>query len=309
MKGNNTTRSATSGRKERQSNVRFLNLTNPNEATSSDALAVIRSHVAKNTHGRKQQSRRARLEIRQYCPISSSKASGHLPKGALQAQAEEPGRATGARQRQDRDNARTIERSTWIPNPQTSITFTRRNPFQTSASIISDSEDALVDHYITFVVDHGYTGCIHSETEQALLQKVRSQFVPWSLTERGLLAGLFMAACRSLLTLHPENDSYRVSLLKYKSECFEILRGALSAPERCIDDYTIALALVLATEEFLCGSMEYRLHGEAVIKMVRMRGGMKDLGPDGILGHLLARSVYNPIFQYVDGPEPGEVAV
>jgi hypothetical protein len=58
-----------------------------------------------------------------------------------------------------------------------------------------------------------------------------------------------MAACRSLLTLHPENETYKVSLLKYKSECIEILRGALSDPDHCISDYTIALALVLSTEE------------------------------------------------------------
>lgn len=102
---------------------------------------------------------------------------------------------------------------------------------------------------ITYVIDHGYTDCIHNETEQLLLQNVRSRFVPWSLTERGLQAGLLMAACRSLLTLHPENETYKVSLLKYKSECIEILRAALSNPDRCISDYTIALALVLSTEE------------------------------------------------------------
>jgi hypothetical protein len=58
-----------------------------------------------------------------------------------------------------------------------------------------------------------------------------------------------MAACRSLLTLHPDNETYKVSLLKYKSECIEILRGALSNPDHCISDHTIALALVLSTEE------------------------------------------------------------
>lgn len=102
---------------------------------------------------------------------------------------------------------------------------------------------------ITYVIDHGYTDCIHNETEQLLLQNVRSRFVPWSLTERGLQAGLLMAACRSLLTLYPENETYKVSLLKYKSECIEILRTALSDPEQCISDHTIALALVLSTEE------------------------------------------------------------
>lgn len=59
-----------------------------------------------------------------------------------------------------------------------------------------------------------------------------------------------MAACRSLLVLHPDDDSYRVSLLRYKSECIQILRAALSASDgREISDYTIALALVLTTEE------------------------------------------------------------
>lgn len=102
---------------------------------------------------------------------------------------------------------------------------------------------------ITYVIDHGYTDCIHNETEQSLLQNVRSRFVPWSLTERGLQAGLLMAACRSLLALHPKNEAYKVSLLKYKSECIEILRTALSDPDQGISDHTIALALVLSTEE------------------------------------------------------------
>ncbi|KAL7803309.1 hypothetical protein V8C44DRAFT_280811 [Trichoderma aethiopicum] len=309
MKQNDAIRTAGPRHLEKHSTVRFLNLTNPDDATSSDALAVIRSHVARNTHGRKQQSRRARLEIRQYCPVQSSKATDRLPQGALQAKTEGLDRIEVARQRQDREDARVIEWRTWKPSPHTYLTSTRRNPFQTAVSIISDSENALVDHYITFVVNHGYTNCIHSETEQALLQKVRTEFVPWSLTERGLLAGLLMAACRSLLVFHPENDTYRVSLLKYKSECFEILRAALSTPDRRISDCTIALALVLATEEFLCGSVEYRLHGEAVIKMVRMRGGIEKLGSNGILGHLLAASVYNPVFEYVNGPEVGEAAV
>lgn len=146
MKQNDAIRTASPRRWERPSTVRFLNLTNPDDATSSDALAVIRSHVARTTHGRKQQSRRARLEIRQYRPVPSSKATDRLPQGALQAQTEGLDRRGVARQRQDREDARMIERRTWKPNPHTYLTCTRRNPFQTSVSIISDSENALVDH-------------------------------------------------------------------------------------------------------------------------------------------------------------------
>ncbi|KAL7906564.1 hypothetical protein GGI35DRAFT_458419 [Trichoderma velutinum] len=295
--------------KERQQSIRFLNLTNPSDATKSDALTVIRSHVAKNTHGRKQESRRARLEIRQYRPeTGSSKANDRWSQVDVGTRSvPKPGEAqpSVAREPKHGEEVRPTELEIWMPNPQTFVTSNRRNPFQSTAIAVSDSENALIDHYITYVVDHGYTDCIHTETEQLLLQNVRSQFVPWSLTERGLQAGLFMAACRSLLVLHPENDSYRVSLLKYKSECIKILRAALSVSDgRDISDYTIALALVLTTEEFLSGNlMEYRLHGEGILRMVHMRGGIKDLGPGGLLGYLLARSVYNPIFKFVDGPD------
>ncbi|KAL6903308.1 hypothetical protein GGI43DRAFT_401706 [Trichoderma evansii] len=270
--------------------IRFLNLTNPNDATKSDALTAIRSHVAKNTHGRKQESRRTRLEIRQYRPATQGDKANSLWSQ------EKIGTQLG--QKTSEFNLPVI------PSPQTFVTSHRRDPFQTSIRKISNSEDALVDHYITYVIDHGYTDCIHNETEQLLLQNVRSRFVPWSLTERGLQAGLFMAACRSLLALYPENETYKVSLLKYKSECIKILRTALSDPDKSISDHTIALALVLSTEEFLSGNViECRLHGEAILRMVQLRGGFKDLGPEGLLGYLLARSVYNPVFRFVDGPD------
>lgn len=58
--------------------IRFLNLTNPNDATKSDALTAIRSHVARNTHGRKQESRRTHLEIRQYRPAARGNKTNNV---------------------------------------------------------------------------------------------------------------------------------------------------------------------------------------------------------------------------------------
>lgn len=70
----NTIVTASTKAKQKQPlNIRFLNLTNPNDATKSDALTAIRSHVAKNTHGRKQESRRTCLEIRQYRPATRAR--------------------------------------------------------------------------------------------------------------------------------------------------------------------------------------------------------------------------------------------
>ncbi|KAL7947632.1 hypothetical protein V8C42DRAFT_290479 [Trichoderma barbatum] len=250
-----TTWTASCQGKEKEPSIRFLNLTNPNDATKSDALTIIRSHVAKNTHGRKQESRRAHLEIRQYRPATRlNKTNSCRPQEELDTKQMQKGEEPNlpvTRQQKAYEKAKPVELEIWMPNPQTFTASNRRNTFQNTTSVISDSENLLIEHYVSYVVDHGYTDCVHAETEQLLLQNVRSQFVPWSLTERGLRAGLFMAACRSLLGLHPENDSYRVLLLKYKSECIKILRAALSVSDGgVISDHTIALALVLATEEW-----------------------------------------------------------
>jgi hypothetical protein len=81
----NTIVTANSKEKGKQPlSIRFLNLTNPNDATKSDALTAIRSHVARNTHGRKQESRRTRLEIRQYKPATRGNKTNNVePLGKM----------------------------------------------------------------------------------------------------------------------------------------------------------------------------------------------------------------------------------
>lgn len=150
MKQVNTIKTASSKGEEKQPSIRFLNLTNPNDATKSDALTVIRSHVARTTHGRKQESRRVRLEIRQYRPATqSNRTNNRWSQEDIDSQAvqdtEEPN-LPAARQRKNHEEARPIEPKIWIPNPQTFLTRNRRNPFQSSAKRISDYENVLVDH-------------------------------------------------------------------------------------------------------------------------------------------------------------------
>jgi hypothetical protein len=126
------------------------------------------------------------------------------------------------------------------------------------------------------------------------------------------------------MSFQSQKKPYALWLLKYKNECIQIVRAALSRPDSCITDQTIALALVLAAEEvcplvsisdllrsvtneatrmqFMTGNMvEYRLHSGGIIKMVNIRGGIKNLG-NGFLEHLLSTSVYNPRLKMVDGP-------
>lgn len=179
--------------KEKQApSIRFLNLTNPNDATKSDALTVIRSHVAKNTHGRKQESRRARLEIRQYRPstrtVKSNDRWSQEDGKTRSVQEPEESKLPVARRRQSREGSRLFKPEIWTPNPQTFVTSNRKNPFQTSVKAISDLENALVDHckYPCWVLLIAATACV---------------------TARVLIGGRYNLCCRSrLYRLHTHGD-------------------------------------------------------------------------------------------------------
>lgn len=56
-----------------------------------------------------------------------------------------------------------------------------------------------------------------------------------------------MTACRSLVSFQTQNEFHATLLLRYKNECVQMVRAAISNTE--ISDQTIALALVLAAEE------------------------------------------------------------
>jgi hypothetical protein len=105
------------------------------------------------------------------------------------------------------------------------------------------------------VVEHGYTECDHGDGQQLFLDQMRAYWVPWSLANKGLLAGILMTASRSLQSLYPDNALYSTSLLVYKNECISLARKAISRKTESISDYDIALALVLGAEEVTIPSL------------------------------------------------------
>lgn len=112
----------------------------------------------------------------------------------------------------------------------------------------------LIDSDTTYVIDNGYAVGARSQ-DLLLIQGVKAYWLPWMLTDSGLIAAALMSASRSLATLYPNDRKFRFLALKYKNECITTARYALQDKDRCIDDYTIALALMLATEEvstFIC---------------------------------------------------------
>ncbi|QYT03697.1 hypothetical protein H0G86_010643 [Trichoderma simmonsii] len=256
--------------------------TNPNEVSKSPNAKLIRSHAAKEGHYRQRERRRGHLEVRQYQPtVPSKKRKRHTSEG-------ETGTKTQIR-------PQTISN----PEPQSSLSRYRRDPFQGHARTTSHTENELIDHYTRCVVDNGYVNCgACSSHGEPFRQPVNSCWVPWSLEDDGLLAGLLMTACRSLVSFQTQNEFHATLLLRYKNECVQMIRAAISNTE--ISDQTIVLALVLAAEELMAGNYtEYCLHGTEIMKMINIRGAINNLG-NGFLGHLL----YNPALKMVLGQDP-----
>lgn len=70
----------------------------------------------------------------------------------------------------------------------------------------------------------------------------------------------------------------------------------------------IELTSRLATGQHMGGNAAgFVLHGDAIIKMADLRGGVGALELNGLLGHLLAWFVYNPRFRLVNDPYPGQL--
>ncbi|KAH8804380.1 hypothetical protein F5884DRAFT_406185 [Xylogone sp. PMI_703] len=285
--------------------IQFINVKGPSGATSADSARTIRSHAAKTNHIRTRRGRLTHLEIRQYRGPAEAVEPGH--RNPPDEGNRDPTGAESVFHRAYRHDRRAlcrlIDSNVWFSDPRSPLICSRGDPFQSCARAVSTAESFLIDHYMTFVVDYGYTECDHGGGQALFLRQVRSCWVPWSLTHQGLLAGILMTACRSLVALFPHITYYRVKLLKYKSECINIARAALSLEDRPCNDYTIAIALVLAAEEFMNGNTAgFSLHGKGIMKMIDMRGGRKNLGPEGFLEHLLTWSIYNPRFKLVSGP-------
>jgi hypothetical protein len=74
-----------------------------------------------------------------------------------------------------------------------------------------------------------------------------THWVQLAATDPGMLAGVFMVACRNLATLH-HAEIYTSQALKYKSECIGMLRQGIRSEGTSVSDLTITKTLALASD-------------------------------------------------------------
>lgn len=262
--------------------ILFLSVNGSGNVTNADDLKVIRSHAAQVGHNRKQRRRLAQLVVRQYRPIFEDAKKDinncQYEQGTATATSEvgsdEYAKWQTSALYGQAGNARLMDPSQGYPGPVSPIATLRRNPFEIYARSISGVEDRLLDHCksvkskaalyacvylfhpkhltkksdITFVMEYGCTACNRGDGQE-LFQNLRAWWIPWAISLEGLLCGILMTACRSLVSLQPQNAEYSMALLRYKCQCIRITRDMLATEIDTFTDLIIALALVLANEE------------------------------------------------------------
>ncbi len=154
---------------------------------------------------------------------------------------------------------------------------------------------------------------------------MKALLVPFALSDPALLSGILLSACRSLAPqdrqLIAPSDDYSHMALRYKHECIQATNKAITSEGMGVKDATIAVVLFMCADEvrpsqlsflkvdnllirllqFLYGSFETSLlHAGAIIKMIKMRGGMQNLGLGGFLRQLISWCILGPNFPNLD---------
>lgn len=238
--------------------LEFINTSHPHDATSSTAISNIRSHAARNIH-------------------ASHRASTSQPKGS------EKGRRT-----QMDTNENYLLSINWPVNLMVPIYSGLLHCF---ARPMTKFEHFLLDYYAASVIPDAHLWCYHGDEETLFIESVRLHWLPFVVTDSGLLAGIFLSSCRNLaLRGHRSqaNHEYYQLAMMYKLECIRSVNEAIAAEGPTITETTIAKTLLLCADEFMCDDLNaLALHFEGMNNMIRLKGGLSNVGVNGFLRQAL----------------------
>ncbi|KAL7905471.1 hypothetical protein GGI35DRAFT_138434 [Trichoderma velutinum] len=238
--------------------LEFINTAHPCDATSSTAISSIRSHAARNIQ-------------------ASYRASNSQPNGG--------------------EKKRTKQMDTGM-NSHSSVTWPMNltipvynGVHQCFARPITKLEQFLLEYYETSLLPDPRPWCHHGDEETLFIEGVRLYWLPFVVTDSGLLAGILLSSCRNL-ALHGHrleaNYDYSQFAMMYKLECIRSVNAAIAAEGSTITEATIAKTLLLGTDEYLCNNLNVSaLHFEGMNNMIKLKGGLSHFGINGFLRKVL----------------------
>ncbi|VUC21487.1 unnamed protein product [Clonostachys rosea] len=270
--------------------LHFINTSHPRDATTSDTLREIRSHAAKETRSRAHRSTKkpAAGPRRRLRPRTKVDKSTHDKQGL--------NKQTCIASKIDRDGESIAPNAIDIStiecfDPYHSAKLSRVAAWWNSVRPFSDVEYFLFDHYINFFIPFSIGSC-HRKKNPNLVATQMNYWVPFALTDVGLIAAVFLQSCRSLASL-ATTKAYDDLSTEYRLQCIRSTNASLSKAESQANDATISKVMILASEEFERGNLEaWNTHFIAISRMVAMRGGVDNLGVGGFMKEILINTPY-----------------
>ncbi|KAF2430887.1 hypothetical protein EJ08DRAFT_649229 [Tothia fuscella] len=170
-----------------------------------------------------------------------------------------------------------------VTNPQSYFGAGKRDPFLTYPRPTTLLEDFIIDYYITVITaEHDRHSPLRFQTKN-----IFTVWLPKAITSEIMFLSLLMTASRALSDIYPD-PQYKQHALRYKGAVLGLLSKRIRNLSNETSDETLAALLSVKWEEFATRDMvAYNAHDNAIATVVNIRGGLQNLGMDGVLAHVI----------------------
>ncbi|KAL7916710.1 hypothetical protein GGI35DRAFT_48695 [Trichoderma velutinum] len=276
---------------DRPAALHFINTTHPGDATTSSSLSQIRSHAAKEIRLRARRLRKA-------APLAGSKGEsrslGKRKRNAGRKQGDTTAcpTVTSSNSQDDAEEPTSTVASMSLSRPHQAISLSPVVPFRSPVWPFSEMEGFLFLHYINYIIPFSNGSCHRNwnSSYRWLINLQLEYWIPLALSDRGLMAALFLQSCQSLEALNP-CQNYADLSTKYRLQCIQSTNASLATRATQMSDSTIAKVMIMAIDEFTLGNSDaWRTHLAAITWMIEGRGGVDALGVGGFLKEVIVNT-------------------
>ncbi|PNS18413.1 hypothetical protein CAC42_6230 [Sphaceloma murrayae] len=163
-----------------------------------------------------------------------------------------------------------------------SIMSSKSDPFWSYPVDYHPSYERALDFYVVNIaVDMDFL------TPPGQEGNLRKQWIPLTMTDPAAFYAIMLMAATAYSCLNVQL-AHAINLMALKGKALAAINQALSDPKRRFNDATIAGIMKMASYEAAFGNTEvFHAHMDGLERIVRMRGGLPELGWDGLLERMI----------------------
>ncbi|KAI6869698.1 hypothetical protein KC338_g3359 [Hortaea werneckii] len=275
--------SSPSEQQKSQIDFQFLNFSHPSDAKASRARRTVRSHVTRQQHAREQQHR----------------AQSYHGQASELAQVPESSRRHAVTMPSERPTTLELPESSRMNFP---FALSPEDSSPSPSPLVSpshspgdrvDAADVYPEAWLPHIprVLEGYLSNlvvdIPGVDPATVRELLRTRFYPFITTDAATMHTVILVAASRFTKLHGVH-SHGIELLSLRGMAIREINAALEDPRRATSDQLVTAVAKMASYEALFGDRNVcHTHMTALLRMVTLRGGLPQLGLDGLLERLL----------------------